>query len=718
LPRASDEAIKRNRDASRNRYHANRDQSLKVARERRDRKFEERPFIGWDSEGYDVFQVTSGGEVSKLPQRTMLFGCSVPGEYIVGMDLSTLEMLALVTRVENLYPDAFHVIFSGEYDFNQMLKDLPWNKLAVLKLTTRTRHQGYKITHVPHKMLTVSRDGISATIYDCFGFFHCSYTTALDKYDIGTLEKRQRIARGKQRRGHFTWAEIEEVIAYWKDEISLLPDLLGVVRECAYAAGFRVSAWHGPGALATYALRANRVSDYMSKDNIPARVQACIRTAYAGGRFQAWRCGWYHGPIFTLDKNSAYVQAIAELPDLSNGKWVKIDASKIRSPGDIARFGVYRILFDDRDTARSAGHRTRGVPEQPYPLFHRNKNGGLTWPSSVVGWYWSPEARIVAGDMRASFMEGYEYRDDGTRPFSWVNDSYEARLWLQQQQNPAEKAFKWALAAYYGSFARRVGWNRKNKTAPRSHELAWAGYITSHCRAAIYDVAAYAHSKGGLISVDTDGVTATVPFPEHLVPEGFGSGLGQWKQDSYAGILFWQNGIYWLLAKACWDKFCANYQGSTSDCEHVWKEAKSRGVPKGRIPVEVAQDALDQANFRPPYKPATITIEKTRYIGYRQALNGQFDRWRKWVTEPYEIIFGGTGKGAHFPPFCRACRSIDDKHAFMHTITHLPPRDMESAEHKLPWLEPEAELVMGLGSDFFAGEDEIFGDDDLEDRLS
>lgn len=54
----------------------------------------------------------------------------------------------------------------------------------------------------------------------------------------------------------------------------------------------------------------------------------------------------------------------------------------------------------------------------------------------------------------------------------------------------------------------------------------------------------------------------------------------------------------------------------------------------------------------------------------------------------------------------------------MHTITHLPPKEMESFPHKLPWLEPIPEEIIGeLGSDIFALGDEIFSDHDLEDRL-
>jgi hypothetical protein len=309
---------------------------------------------------------------------------------------------------------------------------------------------------------------------------------------------------------------------------------------------------------------------------------------------------------------------------------------------------------------------------------------------------------LVAGSPYARITESYEFSDDGTFPFGWVNDAYHARQVLQSRNDPAEKAFKWSLAAMYGAFARRVGWDKKTRLPPRSHELSWAGYITSHCRAAIYDVAAYAYSKGALISVDTDGVTATVPFPEDLVPEGFGNQLGQWKQDKFSAILFWQNGIYWLRDENGLE----------------WKEAKSRGIPKGVIPIQEALDALESGNFTPPFAPASIKTKKTKYIGYRAALGGKrFKEWRKWIIEDNTIVFGGQGKGSHLPVFCKKCRTIGQEQG-MHTVTHFPPKEMESSPHKLPWLEePGSEIIGELGSDIFGAEFEIFADGDLEDRL-
>lgn len=700
MPRRSQAAIARDRAASLKRYHDNREHARKVQNEYKKIKDEERPFIGWDSEGYDYF--ISGDEVEVGPQRTMLFGCSIPGRIVRATPLrpwvSTREMLDLILSVEAEFPDAFHVIFGGEYDFNQVLRDLPIRFLAVLRETGRVKWEGYRIEHVPHKIFTVRKGGVSATLFDSFGFFHTSYAKALRKYGVGSKEVLDRIEAGKAGRGSFTLAEIEEVQAYMEAELACFPDLMEHIRVAAYGGGFRIHSWHGPGALASYALSYNRMSQYMSRD-VPPWARAAIRAAYAGGRFQGWQCGEYHGKVYTWDKNSAYVHAMALLPRLDNGRWTRHDPGTIQGPDNIARFGLYHIVFDDSHSEFGKRARSLGIPEPPYPLFHRSGNGGLSWPSRVDGWYWSPEARIVAGSKSARITEAIVYEDDGSFPFKWAKDSYEVRRVLKDPEhyNPAEKAYKWALAAIYGALARRVGWDKKNRTAPRTHELAWAGFITSHCRAAIQELASYAYSHNALISVDTDGVTATCPLPESIIPEGFGDGLGQWKQEEYDGILYWQNGIYWLYR----------------DGEVI--EAKTRGIPKGRISIGQAYQALADASFSPPYKPAQITLRKHHYIGYRQALAGQWDKWRHWITTDSKVTFGGTGKGAHFPPFCAKCRGANRP---MHTITRMPPKEMHSEPHKLPWLEDiPVDTALGEVRSFDEMDDMIYAVDDFEDNL-
>lgn len=653
--------------------------------------FDTRPFIGWDGEGY-----TDEND----DHHYMLFGAST-GACITGPSLSTTECLELILEVERENPDAYHVGFAFEYDINMILKDLPWRTLAILREYSHCRwadpqtNKRYRIEHVPHKWLRVSCNGVSATIYDTFGFFHCGYLPALKKYGIGSKSKLDHIRAGKAERANFTFADIEAVKSYWMDEISLLPPLMDAIRTAAYGGGYRISEWHGPGALAAYLLRDVGVSKWHSKEKkTPAEVRYAIRAAYAGGRFTGALCGLYLGDVYTADLNSAYIYACSLLPRMDRGSWNRQNPNDV-DPRNLARFGLYRLEFD---AGRKGADNSRksGLPEPPYPLFHRSKNGVLRWPRSGDGWYWSPEAELALSiDGYARVLEAWVWNDDGTYPFRFVNDAFDRRVELQHRGDPAEKAYKWGLAAMYGAFARRVGWNRQLRKAPPSHELAWAGFITSWCRAAVYRPAMSAWSRGktrGLISIDTDGVTATVPFEPEDLCNGVGESLGQWKLEKYTGILQWQNGIYWLR----------NNEGE-------WVDPKSRGIPKGAIPLETAMAAYKAMDFSVrPFTQPTLTVVRTRFIGYGQALRGQFTRWRKWVTEPVSITMGGNpmGKALHFFPRCNACRAAKQGTPFpdtsvnaLHTITTTVPSEHKSHPHKLPWLEEQPYLPEGIKDD-------------------
>jgi hypothetical protein len=701
VARISDEAIQRNRVSSLARYHQNRDQARKVKKAYEERKFEEREFIGWDGEGWSEWICTGptllGGYYN---HHYMLFGAST-GDCVIRPSLSTTECLELIIRVRQENPDAYNIGFAFEYDVNMILADLPWRALAILRVCGKCRfadpktNRVYRIEHIPHKWFRVSCDGVSATIYDSFGFFHCSYMSALKKYGVGDKSKLDHIASGKAGRSSFTYADIEMVKAYWIDEISLLPPLMECIRTAAYGGGYRISEWHGPGALAAYLLRDRGAVKWHSKDKIPAEVKSAIRYAYAGGRFTGALCGLYLGPVYTADLNSAYIYACSLLPRMDNGSWQRQNPNDV-DPGNLPRFGLYRLEFDAGPGWKKRADKY-ATPEPPYPLFHRSKNGVLRWPRKCVGWYWTPEAELVMGGKHTKILEAWIWRDDGSYPFRFVHDAYDRRVELQHQGDPAEKAYKWALAAMYGAFARRVGWNTQTRKAPPSHELAWAGYITSWCRANVFKPAFKAWQKGhgrGLVSIDTDGVCATIPFELEDLPNGVGEALGQWKLTEYTGILQWQNGIYWLR----------NNDG-------IWEDPKSRGIPKGTIPFEAALKTFEKMDYSSrPFVNPTLSLVRTHFIGYAQGLRGQKDKWRKWVSNTVHVTMGGNGSGKAFHLFatCAACKAANrginlppEDVKGLHTITNTAPSHLHSFPHKLPWLEEQPDIPAGFMADQF-----------------
>lgn len=228
MPRKSEEAVARDREKSRLRAAAlraaknadNREVYLKERRTYeadnaehinglRREKYEldpneqlSKPFIMWDGEGYSNYVVSPGG-VCTREHHYMLFGCShFPYDPLVGVELHTAAMLEYILWVESQYPDAIHVGFSFGYDVDKILNDLSWRQLKHLAEYGTTLYNGYRIWHNPDKMFRVKRlrDGITATIFDVFGFFHASYVTSLIKFEIASEQELAHIIEGKDKR--------------------------------------------------------------------------------------------------------------------------------------------------------------------------------------------------------------------------------------------------------------------------------------------------------------------------------------------------------------------------------------------------------------------------------------------------------------------------------------------------------------------------------------
>jgi DNA polymerase family B len=649
-------------------------------------------FVAWDGEGSSVPNGT--------PQPYMLFGNS-EGEYVARKQLSTTECLELILNAD---PEAINFGFAFDYDVNQILWELPYSALSVLARRNRCRWQGYYIEHIPGKWLKVwdQTGRKSRQIYDVFHFFNCSLVAALKEYNIGTPEQIAYIEEQKHNRPDFTWEELDDVIEYWKLEGELMVKLMTYIRGLFEQAGFDLRSWHGPGAVARQLLRSHGVKK--AKADLrkeAAEVFIAARYGFCGGRFEQFQAGLHEGPIYNYDIHSAYPYGIQFLPDLSQGKWKRVGNVK-RANIRADRFCIYHIRYNADKLEKTC--RNRKYKHRPRPLFRRMKNDNVCWHSKVEGWYWSPEAETVVSDPAAEFVEAWEFiSPTNNRPLSFIAEMYATREYHKRLGNAIEYPFKLGMNSCYGQFAQRAGWEnvRPVKGPPAFHQLEWAGYVTSMCRAMVFKVAEWAYEHDGLITIDTDGIFTTVPVPESLLPNGIGDGLGQWEEKVYDGILIWQNGFYWLKQ------------------DGEWKKARSRGAPRGTVPIEKAWAALPELK--------DIEYEKKVFIGYQLALQRHIlHKWRSWEYLPYKVAFGGGGgsKRQHCgipgrkAGLCGSCafRNGEGLHELYPIRTayreyhNMYPYGEWSYMHHLPWLEVDNKAVETLEDperDFVFGEREL-----------
>jgi len=599
------------------------------------------PFVAWDGEG-----ITPEGEAR---QNYVLFGNSLG--YMVSADrLSTAQCLRLIIDTAQENPGAIHVGFSFSYDVEMLLADVPPKVMQILYSKGYCMYSGYRIEYKKGKWFQITKRvddaKVSARIWDVWGFFQCSFVAALkDNLPSISADDLARIEAGKAGRSQFTYSELAsgEMIDYMKAELQYLVEMMTTLRTRLYDADLRIRQWHGPGAIASFAMKQNNMKKAMAEP--PAEVNNAAQYAFAGGRFELFQIGYEREKVYAYDIRSAYPSGMALLPNLRTGTWRHYPNGTRK----VARFGIYRIVYTNRvvNTVR------------PHPYYYRDNRHLISYPNIVQGWYWSPEAAMALSIPDAQILEAYVFEDDGTYPFDWVAEAYDRRAEWKRAGNPSQMALKLMLNSMFGKTAQRVGWERTG-SAPTWHQLEWAGFITSHARAKLFRAMIEAHSKDALLGVETDGIFTRAPLDLDI-----GEGLGQWECEEYDGMIYLQSGFYHKQRGDSWVN-------------------KYRGFDKASVGVSDSISALTAWN---PWESTggLLVGTTTRFTTMGTWLTSSDNSRNVWSTSPRTLTLGGDGKRRHDSEHCRACADKISPMERMHDLIVSEPLGGNSVPHHLPW---------------------------------
>jgi hypothetical protein len=648
---------------------------------------EERRFIAWDGEGINL-------NGSSMPQSYILFGCST-GEYISNTEnITVFEIIDFMLNIGEANVGAIHIGFAFDYDANMIIRTLHTKTLERLHKNGSVylkRPDGikYRVEWRPRKWLQVTRFNptYSATnthakttvrIYDIFSFFNKSFIAAYEG-NVGPVP--EIIEKGKAKRSTFTVNDLTDgtIYRYWSVEIKMMQELAEELRKRLYGAGLRISLWHGPGALASYELRRHNIKDHMKES--PDEVREASRYAYMGGRFEMYSLGRHHGPIYSMDINSAYPHAIRLLPGLSTGNWTFKTGTDLMERKSLRDFGVYRIRMQYDLTSRVRGP----FGAYPSPLFHRDLLGNITYPWRVNGWYWCPEAiQVLRSNARGlSTLEGgWEYEtEDASRPFKWVEDTYNLRQEWKTKKYPSEMALKLLLNSMYGKMAQRIGWDEEKRKGPTYHQLEWAGWVTSNCRAMLWNVMSRIPHQS-LIAVETDGLYTTTDPATIGIRNS--KELGGWEVEKYDEILYVQSGLAWLRKGNC-KQGCEHTEDDRKQKICAWI-CKRRGLDARTFELNDCISYL--SSLGPRQKWAPYIGETTRFVGLGAAIQSAIPTKKRlgvWETKTREITPGLSGKRLHMFSNCAACSNGKTAYEAGHTMIIKPIRDPESYPHDIPW---------------------------------
>ena len=511
--------------------------------------FATKEFVAWDGEGI----------TDKFGRHHYILLAASTGDYLISQcgdtlaGLSTIDCFELLLDVASRFPNAYHVIYGGNYDANKILKDLKGSEYRLRKLwdTEGVFYKHYHIEWIRGKWLQIKNMETQRKVklYDVISFFQQSFVKTLNDWSESlsprVLKNIQAIEKMKGKRSQFKWSEKDRILKYCQQELEALVELMEAFRLNHLAAGLpSLTSLYGPGAIANSLLRKYRIQDHMLATD--SELNTAALHAYAAGRIERLRYGNYEGPTNVYDINSAYPYTIAQLPSLAGG-WHLFKFKGSNKP-DAVPMSLYHIRLFNHDTYASPLFYRKGLAKSR-PIFFPNPKG----TNFIETWIWTPEyENLVDLGFPFEVIEGYLFQGNvNSRPFAWLEDLYYKRLEFKESGNPAEKNLKLAYNSIYGKFVQQAGY-RIQKKIPKWHQIEWGGYVTSQCRSRLYR-AMYSINFAGIVGVETDSIIVA----NNQVPNiTLGNQLGEWGSKHFDGITYIQSGVYWLKIGDSWlDKY-------------------------------------------------------------------------------------------------------------------------------------------------------------------
>ncbi|KKK84990.1 hypothetical protein LCGC14_2777800, partial [marine sediment metagenome] len=172
------------------------------------------------------------------------------------------------------------------------------------------------------------------------------------------------------------------------------------------------------------------------------------------------------GKAYLYDINSAYPYALTQIPDITDGRWIKR-----KSIHHDATMGFFKIL------AR--------IPDCKYvPPFAFRFNYSILFPSGEFETYCTLDELKACDDCNYyTILDSYQFIPRGKfYPFrEFVNTMYQKRMKLKQDKDPLELPFKIILNSIYGKTGQKIRGRIGNMFNP-----VLFSFITGYTRAQLY----------------------------------------------------------------------------------------------------------------------------------------------------------------------------------------------------------------------------------------
>lgn len=418
------------------------------------------------------------------------------------------------------FENTWNFFYNLGYDAEVILK-LLGDELFKYKYTRKLKFsfENYSIEYYPNKALKIKKGHHSVSFYDIAQFYVSSLSSAYEK-NIGTLPNQY--IEMKNKRAEFSkWFynhNKKKIRNYCIQDCVLTRELSQHWVSLFHSAfEFYPAKWPSSGYLAEKVL-INQGVNLPKFDSMSYKIQDLAFRSYFGGRFEMIKRGFI-GTAFLYDINSAYPYAISNLPDLTNGRWIRQ-----KSIHKDAKLGFFKILANIPD-------------EKHIPPFAFRANYNIIFPSGEFETYCTL-AELQACESKTFYriLEGCQFiPNSDIYPYrEFIQKLYKTRLVLKKSSNPLQAPIKIILNSIYGKTGQKV-----NRIMGNLFNPVIFSYITGFARAQLYNFVVSNNLEKDVVAFATDSVCVTkkLDMDSDVLGEFSFDGAGD-------DVYYLQNGFY------------------------------------------------------------------------------------------------------------------------------------------------------------------------------
>lgn len=410
-----------------------------------------------------------------------------------------------------------------KFDASIILKSLPEDVLVLLDNEGEVLYNGLKIKYIPKKCLSIGNATRkkSVRIYDALQFYISSLDEASETY-IGKNKKYEGKYQDKKFPNTIEKSEMNLIVDYCKLDCKLTAQLMNLwVDKFHDSFKFYPKQYYSVGAIAVTYVRTQIEKMPVFKE-APYEVQEMAYSAYYGGHFEIYSRG-RHEKVFHYDINSAYPDAMVNMPDFLNGTW-----KEIKSFEDYRKHKKYVGFYK----VHTIVNETRVAP-----FLFRDAENLIKCPSGeFITHLTSMELEMALDyyEVEIKFIYGFCFIPNNHQDNSFgklVESMYQTRL---EQKDPLQKTvYKYLINSLYGKFA-------QSRPKPRGlFSPICCSYITGYCRAKLLE--AIKDYKKDVIMLATDGIFSSKPLD---VDTSGNKVLGHWEAEYHPLFYLVMAGIY------------------------------------------------------------------------------------------------------------------------------------------------------------------------------